>query len=254
MSFYLTKTLLAFLLPPASLLILLALGLLLLKVHAKRGITLLSLGLMLLYLASIRPVAHGLMNGLESEYPPFKRSKGRPDAIVVLTGGVREISWAGIKQTPGDASLARVIEGIVLYRAYIGSVPLVISGGCGDPEKRLLPEAGAVAETAVSLGVPKNRILVEDGSRNTRESAAAVAKLVKGKRIVLVTSAFHMKRSVRMFEKQGFTVHAAPTDFRSSRRPVTPHAFIPTAGNLFLTSTALQEHLSRAWYGMRGEM
>jgi len=196
------------------------------------------------------------MNGLEREYPPFKPTKERPDAIVVLSGGIREVSWTGIKNTTNEASLARLLEGMALFRDYNykGQVPLIISGGSGDPERRQAPDAPVMAETADRLGMPKEKVLVEGDSRNTLESAAAVAKLIKGRKIVLVTSAFHMRRSLLMFEKQGFIVQPAPTDFLSSRRPTTPHSFIPRAGDLFLTATALQEYLSRTWYGLRGEI
>lgn len=253
MSFAVSKLAMALILPPAGLIILFALGLLLMRKYRRAGVSTLWLSLALLYALSTQPVANGLMNRLEREYRPFTPSGKRPDAVVVLAGGVRDISWTGLKQAPEDASLSRTVAAVALYRAY-GGVPLVFAGGSGDPARPDSSEAQAMADAAVTLGVAKDRILVESASRNTLESAREVAGILRKRRIVLVTSAFHMHRSARMFEKQGFTVIAAPAVYLSERRPVTAWAFIPRAGCLSLSATALQEQLSRTWYALIGKI
>jgi uncharacterized SAM-binding protein YcdF (DUF218 family) len=111
-----------------------------------------------------------------------------------------------------------------------------------------------MAVTAIDLGVRKEHVLVEDSSRNTLESAVNVARILSKKRIVLVTSAFHMHRSVRMFEKQGFKVTPAPADYLTEKQTVTAWSFIPRAGSMHLAATALQEYLSRTWYRLRGQI
>jgi uncharacterized SAM-binding protein YcdF (DUF218 family) len=78
--------------------------------------------------------------------------------------------------------------------------------------------------------------------------------MIKGNRIVLVTSAFHMKRSVALFKKQGFEVVPAPAGFRSGHRPFTFFSFIPNADSLSSSSLALAEHLSLGWYSMTGDL
>ncbi|HWR72288.1 MAG TPA: YdcF family protein [Nitrospirota bacterium] len=243
----------ALILPPASLIILLAMGLLVMKKYHRAGMSMLWLGLAVMYALSIQPVANGLMNRLEREYPPFKPAGKRPDVIVVLSGGVRDLSWVGLEPAPAETSLARTVAAAGLYRAY-GGLPMVLAGGSSDPAKPVISEAKAMAGIAVRLGVRKDHIIVEGTSRNTLESAAAVAGILKKKRIVLVTAAFHMHRSVRMFEKQGFTVTPAPTAYLSDQHPVTARSFIPSAANMSLTSITLQEHISRAWYSLRGDI
>lgn len=251
--FILTKLVLVFILPPASLIILMTAGLLRMKKHPGSGAALIWLGIVLLYAASIEPVSSGLINRFEREYPPFAPSGTKPDAIVVLSGGIRDLSWNGLEPEPAEASLMRVVTGVKLYRAF-GGVQMVMSGGSGDPANPAVCEARAMTETAVDLGVPEKRIITECGSRNTLESAAAVAKLIRGRRIVLVTSAYHMHRAKKMFEKKGFHVTPAPTAYLSEQSPFSAYSFIPGSSNLWTTSTGLREQISRWWYSYRREM
>ncbi len=253
MLFILTKVVIALALPPACLIILLALGLARIKKHTGSGSVLIGLSLVLLYAASIEPVSNGLISRFELEYPPFAQAGTKPDAIVVLSGGGKNASQNGLRPEPSEASLARAIAGIKLYRV-LGSVQLVMTGGSGDPANPTLCEAKTMTETAVDLGVPEKRIITECKSRNTLESAAAVAKLIRGRRIVLVTSAFHMHRAKRMFEKKGFQVTTVPTAYLSEEIPLSAYSFIPRATHLSVTSTALQEQISRWWYAYRGEI
>lgn len=253
MFFVISKAVLAFILPPGSLIIMLVLGFVIIKRRRRAGLVLFWTGVVLLYAFSIRPVAHRLMYGLERDYLPSAIRNGKPEAIVVLSGGVRDLSWAGLGQTPTETSLSRTVAGVLLHRTC-GGAPMIFAGGNGDPSKTGVSEAQAMAETAVALGVRKDRVLVEGLSRNTLESAAEVAERIRERRILLVTSAFHMRRSVRMFEKRGFTVTPAPVAYLAEQRPVTLWSFVPGSANVCLSSAALQEYLSRTWYALRGEI
>lgn len=253
MLFAFQKLVIALILPPASLIILLALGLLVMKKYHRGGVAMIWMGLVLLYALSTQPVADGLMNRLEREYPPFKPAKARPEAIVVLAGGAKDLSWAGLGITQAENSLARTVAAVAFYRVF-GGVTMVMAGGSGDPAQPAISEAKAMSDTAVSLGVRKGHILVEDASRNTLESAANVANILRKKRIMLVTAAFHMHRSVRMFEKQGFKVTPAPSAFLTEQRPITVWSFIPRDASLSISSTAIREYLSRTWYALWGDI
>jgi uncharacterized SAM-binding protein YcdF (DUF218 family) len=149
---------------------------------------------------------------------------------------------------PAEHSLGRLIAGIEIARTL--RLPLVISGGSGEITAHGPAEAGALADTATRLGFPRQDLVIESRSRNTRENAEAVKKLIPGKIIVLVTSAYHLKRAAGMFRKNGFVVLPAPADYRSSARPWSPARLIPRADSLALSSTALAERLSLAWYEM----
>jgi len=129
---------------------------------------------------------------------------------------------------------------------------VVLSGGSqGDarPEAQLMREALAV------MGVPGRDMLLEGASRDTHDNALYSAVVLDGKgvrKILLVTSAFHMRRARALFETQGFEVVPAPTDYqRLVALPVLPR-WLPSVDDLARTSIALKEHVGYWVYRYRG--
>lgn len=254
MGFVITKTILYLILPTSLILILMLSGVWMIRRQPRIGKGLTLMGILLFYLLSISPVSNALMGPLESCHLPLKTIPlDSKYPVVVLAGGVKDLSWLGIGSEPSDTSLARLLYGIRLYR-LIKDSSLIISGGSGDPGKTDISEADAMKEVAISLGVPSEDIVIERESRNTIESAAAIKKLVEKKRILLVTSAYHMKRSVAMFRKMSVDVIPAPTDFISEQRGASLYTFIPTAGTLNASTIAFSEYLSFTWYGLTGQL
>jgi uncharacterized SAM-binding protein YcdF (DUF218 family) len=252
MFFVISKVLLYLVLPPSGIMILMAIGFLIVKQKRMVGWGLIVFGFLLLYGLSTGPVINSLIIPLETSYPPLKDKTVHADAIVVLTGGISDLSWLGLEPEPSDLSLERLVKGVMLYRAL--RRPLIIAGGSGSLINSELPEADAMSRVAVDLGVLEQDIVIENKSRNTRESARAVRGLHKGKRIILVTSAFHMKRSVALFKKQGFDVAPAPTGYLALHQPVSWYSFIPSAAGLTISSVALSEYISFAWYSVTGDL
>jgi len=246
------KVLLMLILPPASLLLLILSGLLLLRWRRTAGRTLLAAGIVLLYGLSIDPVADRLIRPLEAAYKPFSGAGARPDAVVVLGGGVHDLGWVPAPPAPSGQSLERLVTG--MHRAQTLQLPLVITGGSGRITPGGVPEADAMANAAVMLGFPGKDITIENRSRNTWENAAAVKQAIQGRTIILVTSAFHMRRSAAMFKKQGFTVIPDPTGYRSQTQPASLIQLLPNAGALYTSSTALAEYASLAWYWSTGKL
>lgn len=232
--------------PPASLLIIIAAGFLIITVCRRAGRIMIASGFLLLYLLSIGPVSHALLRPLETYAPPFKDRTVKADAIVVLGGGVTDLSWTGQPSVPSNASLARLIKGIELYRKL--RIPLVLVGGNGDPSRKVIPDADAMKQEATALGVPSRDVIIENKSRDTIEGARALNQVIKGKRIILVTSAFHLKRSDAMFKKAGFETIPVPTDYLSEEKKNSFRSFIPHAGSLYASSAACREYLSLSWY------
>jgi uncharacterized SAM-binding protein YcdF (DUF218 family) len=252
MFFVISKVLLYLVLPPSGIMILMTIGFLIVKQRRLAGWGLIIFGFLLLYGLSTGPVVNSLIIPLETSYPPLRDKTVHADAIVVLTGGVRDLSRLGLEPEPSELSLERLVKGVMLYRVL--RKPLMIAGGSGSLIHSELPEADAMARAAVDLGVSGRDIVIENKSRNTMESARAVRGLLKGKRIILVTSAFHMKRSVALFKKQGFDVIPAPTGYRALHQPVSWYSFIPGAVGLATSSVALSEYISFAWYSMKGDL
>lgn len=157
-----------------------------------------------------------LADALEQHYPPvLLESIPKGQAIVVLGGGVTSSGLPSDSTQPfnlGDAA-DRVLLGSRLY--HLGKAPIVVFSGGGLAGQA---EANAMAMFAGDLGVPASAVLLEGKSRNTRENASFTADLLLEEgvsSILLVTSAFHMKRALRHFEAQGFEVVAVATDYNA---------------------------------------
>ncbi len=218
------------------------------------GRLLIASGFALLYLVSISPVSDALIRPLERAYPPLDvtRKAKNADAIIVLGGGVRDLTWLGLAAEPSEMSLERVVAAVRL--SHTEHLPLVLVGGNGDASKTGVSEAESMARAAAGLGVPRRDLIVIGKAQNTLESATAVRDRLKGKRIILVTSAFHMRRAVGLFNKKGFQVIPAPCGYRGEQRTLTSRSFIPRADCLSTSHAALGEYLSLAWYTASGDL
>jgi len=252
MGFIVSKVLLYILLPPASLFLIILAGLVLLRWHRNTGRALVAAGFMLLVGLSLNPVADRIIRPLEAVYRPLPEGPLKADAIVVLGGGVRDLSWVPAGPEPAGGSLERLVAAVQLARKQ--HLPLVITGGSGETSPGAVREADAMADTAIKLGFPAKDIVTENRSRNTWENAEAVQKLVQGRTIVLVTSAFHMRRAVGMFKKMGFSVIPAPAGYASQTRQGSSTDYLPQASALAISSQAIAEHLSLSWYRMTGKI
>ena len=105
------------------------------------------------------------------------------------------------------------------------------------------------ARAAIARGIPAEKILVTREVGNTADEAQAVAVLMRERgwqKIILVTSAWHMRRAARQFRKAGVDFVPFPVDYQiDPRSPLTPLDLLPRADGLRLTETALRE-----WYGI----
>jgi uncharacterized SAM-binding protein YcdF (DUF218 family) len=111
------------------------------------------------------------------------------------------------------------------------------------------------------LGVPRSAILEDPTSLNTRQNAMNVKQIVDREqlpKLILVTSATHMPRSLAIFRRLGMDVSPAPTDFVTTDvdRNLTPQArllsLLPEAENLFVTTRSLKEYVGLWVYRLRG--
>ncbi|MDA8099579.1 MAG: YdcF family protein [Nitrospiraceae bacterium] len=249
--FIITRLLQILLTPPSIILAILFAGFWLSRRNPQAGRALLVLGTVFLYLASVPSVADLLIKPLESAYPPFHDTGTlHADAVVSLGGGVRDLSWVPAGPVPSSNALERVVAAAVIARKL--DIPLLFSGGSGEITPGAVSEAAASTRLAEDLGIQPDRILIEDRSRNTLENAGETRRILKGTTIILVTSAFHMKRAVALFQREGFTVIPAPTGFRAETRPPSVRNILPSADSLATTATALSEYLNRAWYTLNG--
>ena len=218
---YLTKilTLLAL---PLGWVLLLGMGALFLLVRGRRRMAgaLLGAQLLLLWVCSMPWTSRYLVAGLESEYPPVAlETTPLADVAVVLGGAVGPVGDPPTENLSGASD--RVLRAARLYRAgKIGHVLAV--GGTQSWLGNPVPEAEAIRDLLVEWGVPAAAILTETASWNTRENALHAAVIIRERgweRVLLVTSATHMRRAVEAFQGVGIEVIPSPTDYAAIGPP-----------------------------------
>src|SRR5882672_9405032 len=220
MFFFLSK-ILGFLAAPSNLVMSLGLiGLLLLPTRFARGGWWLAAGsLVVLAMLGFSPIGNALIIPLEQRFPPWDAARGgpAPDGIIVLGGAISPDVSAARNEPSLNEAAERMTAVPELARRY-PDARILFSGGSGA----LIFDEGNEAEFALrlfeSLGIPRARILLEDRSRNTVENALfskAIAQPKPGERWLLVTSGYHMPRSVGIFRKAGFAVEPYPVDWRT---------------------------------------
>lgn len=258
MFFFLSKTLGVMLLPVNFLIGAGVVGAVLLFTRlATVGRRLLIVSIVLLAIMGFSPLGKLLLYPLEQRFPPWDQSRGAPDGIVILGGAIDpELSAAHGRATP-TRSADRIIAAAALARQY-PNARIVFSGGnanlLSDDSAKEADYAFSVFE---SLGIARDRLTMERRSRNTRENAEfsrAIAKPKNGERWLLVTSAFHMPRSIGLFRKAEFIVEPYPVDWRVGRAD-SLLAFSPIAvEGLERTDLAVREWMGLAAYWATGSI
>jgi uncharacterized SAM-binding protein YcdF (DUF218 family) len=254
--FVLSKTV-GILLLPTNLLILLGIaGAILLGTRwARLGRGLLVASLLLLAICGFSPLGSWLLLPLELRFPAWDAARGAPDGIVVLGGAIdADVSAAhGVPVLGGAAD--RIVAGAALAHQY-PSARLVFTGGSSNLIGNDPREADYAAELFKRLGVPSEQLTIERRSRNTEENAEftkAIAAPKDSERWLLVTSAYHMPRSVGLFRKAGFRVEPYPVDWRIGPR-ADLRWFSPIAAEgLQRTELAVHEWLGLFAYWLTGK-
>ena len=216
--------------------------------------------LLLLWVFSLGLVSQGLWRWLEAPWTrQLAAAAPRVDAIVVLSGGRHPAPGAARVSEWEDPD--RFLVGLDLYRA--GKAPrLLFTGGASPFRPGQPPEGQRYLQEAQQLGIPAAAMASTSPVVNTAEEAIAIRRLLAPTsstptapppRILLVTSAFHMRRAQRLFERQGLQVLPFPVDFQARGRwagPLwrDPSQWLPSALALDDSSRALRELLGRLMY------
>lgn len=214
---------------------------------ARAGVQLVIASLFVLAVLGLSPVGNALIIPLEQRFPPWDPARGAPDGFVILGGAITPDVSGARNQVALNEAAERLTVAVELARKY-PQARIIFSGGIGSLFETGPTEAEVALRLFDELGVPRERIISEDRSRNTVENAEfskALAKPQGGERWLLVTSAYHMPRAMGIFRKAGFAVEAYPVDFRTRGTEDFLKAF-PTVGDgLRRTDTAMRE-----WVGM----
>jgi uncharacterized SAM-binding protein YcdF (DUF218 family) len=173
-------------------------------------------------------IFYEFMRAWEPEAKQKTELKAEYDYGIVLTGMMTYDQK--YERINFKSSADRLMQALELYKE--GRIKKIfISGGSGDVFDQKTKESEILKDFIVGLGIPANDVLIETQSKNTYENAVEAAKILKpqnsGNTYLLITSAFHMRRSEARFKKQGFNCDTYVTDRYAGKRIFMPDLFVP---------------------------
>ena len=249
MMFTFKKIVAPFLLPPGIIILVLVMMGIVLAMGRRWRIGLINLMLGLaLWAVSTAPVANLLMQGLEAEFAIPSNPAG--DVIILLGGGmIRQVPDLSGQSAPASSTIGRIVAAVRLYQRV--QLPIIVSGGRVHDDTD-----SAVASIAkrflVDLGVPADRIIVEDRARDTAQNARLTTVICRQRgfsRPILLTAAYHLKRARMAFDAAGLPVTPFPAYYLGSRDVAyTWRHLLPRAGSLQTSASALHEYLGLLYY------
>jgi uncharacterized SAM-binding protein YcdF (DUF218 family) len=221
---------------------------------ARAGRRLAVLSVMLIALAGLSPLGNAIILPLEQRFPPWDATRGAPTGIIVLGGALDTV----VSPARGEVALNEAAERMTAVAELARRFPdarIVFTGGSGRIIYDGAPESDLAARLFDSFGIAKQRVLLEDKSRDTGENARFTRDLVQPKpaeRWLIVTSAHHMPRSVGVFRAAGFPVEAFPVDYRTRGAIDLLRPFATLGDGLRRTDTATREWVGLLMYRLAG--
>lgn len=220
-----------------------------------------ALSLIILVTAGNVGISNRLVASLERQYLPLL-DLPEAEAIVILGGATRNNEPPRILPDMNDGG-DRLLYGAKLYKD--GLAPkIILTGGRIEWYGGDSSEAESMATILELMGIPRTAMILESKSLNTHENAVFTKKILKREkieRVLLVTSAAHMPRSLAIFRQEGIKAIAAPADFLVSDRNLIEAGVssqsrvlsaIPKADSLALTTQAIKEYIGTFIYRLRG--
>lgn len=174
----------------------------------------------------------------------IKNLKGEYDIIVLGSGHVYNKNLSANDQLSTDA-LSRLVEAIRIFRLKPGS-RLILSGYKGQTE---ISHAAVLYSAALDLGIDSSSIFLQTVPSNTLEEAMEYKKLFGRKNLIVVTSAYHMPRAIKLFRANGLQPIASSASFlvnKQKRNHLT--WLIPSSENVRFMDLAVHEYIGILWF------
>ncbi|MCE5240559.1 YdcF family protein [bacterium] len=175
------------------------------------------------------------------------------DVIIVL-GGALDL----VRSEPGrleyGPSSDRFMYAVLLARR-LPQAKIIFSGGTASLVDHAKTEASLLKGEAIRLGIEPERIYVDDASRNTRENAIESKRILEqigGQSVVVITTAFHMRRSLGCLRKVGMEATPYAVDFRNHRGGANLFGWVPQADQLVDSTAAIREYVGLVMYRLKG--
>lgn len=218
------------------------------------GVGVMALGILVVWIPATPLVSTWLRGTLEARFPPRSVDQApAADAIVTLGGALGAPRPPRVYPDLNGAS-DRVWHAARLYHA--DKAPYIIASGGTLPWKdQTFREAPSMKTLLTSWGVPADSVLTESTSANTYQNAKNTAAILEERgfdRVLLVTSALHMRRALATFRSAGVSARPAATDYGAVHGSTTMLSFLPKAGALQGSTAAIREYVGYLVYDWRG--
>jgi len=250
MTLLLKKIVTMFLMPLPLGVILILLGLFFLyRNKLAKAKFILSLSVVWFFAFSYPPFVHMFLHKIESKHPTLHQAPKEIKYIYVLGNSHTTDETLPITSQVSRNAVIRLNEGIRLYRQLNEEASIIVSGFSGlyDPTTHAVMQE----KLALALGVRKDHIILRTKPKDTQEEAKVAKELLGDKPFILVTSASHMTRSIKIFKNEGLTPIPAPTNHLvSTKHPRYTHFFSSDA--LEKSRIIFHEVLGIIWQKLKG--
>jgi uncharacterized SAM-binding protein YcdF (DUF218 family) len=259
----LKKLIASFVMPLPICMALLVVGLALLWFTARQRAAriVLTAGVALLALFAFAPLGNLVVRSLEAGYRPLLgpgadpadplQARARQARFIVVLGGWHaDTSTLPPNSQLGTSTLARLVEAVRL-KHQLPEARLVLSGGFGSNG---VTHADVLAGAAELLGIPRGDLLLERHTFDTGDEARLIHEIVRDAPFILVTSAGHLPRAIRLFRKQGMDPLPSPSDFSAPETGFTFRALFPGARGIGAFEYATHEYLGMLFHRLRGQI
>jgi uncharacterized SAM-binding protein YcdF (DUF218 family) len=254
--FFVLSKILGFLTVPSNFLAVAAIaGLCLLATRRRRLAHALLIGsIVMLAVVGFSPLSNVLLLSLSERFPAWQAGHNDPDGVIVLGGVIDPDVSAARGAIELDSSAERAVALLTLARRF-PNARIVFSGGSGSLSPNGLAETPFAQKLLAEFGMSGNRFVFEDASRTTYENAVNTYDMLEpkpGERFLLVTSSFHMPRSMGAFRMAGFQVEAFPVDWRTRGWSDASQPFDRLSSGLARADVAIHEWTGLVIYWLTG--
>ena len=210
----------------------------------------------LLWALSAEPVANALERSLETPDETTMRADVTYDAVVLFGGLVDDRAMEGPSSPRAyNESVERMLATYDLLRTGRAKTAILSGGSFALIDSSPVNEAHVIADQLADWGIDRSRLVVEDASRNTHENAVYSARLLRERgdqKVLLVTSAFHMRRAAGCLRAEGVVFDTLAVDRHSYAPGKRWGSWLPRAEHYAESARAIREWTGRAVYRLRG--
>jgi len=260
MFFYLAKVVWFVLQPSTLIALLIGYGAILIWTGwARWGRRFVTIGAILLLIVGLSPLGNALILPLENRFPRTDLSTPPPPTGIIILGGAEDRLVGSARHAPTlNEAGERLLEGAILAKQF-PDAKVAFSGGDAGILYKSHSEAEGAAAILTKLGVARDRLILEANARDTYENAVYLKKeltakgeLDPSKRWLLITSAYHMPRSMGAFRQAGFFVEPWPVDYRTRGKADLTRPFDKVSEGLRRVDTAAREWVGLLAYWITG--